>query len=237
MVNLIDLPLADLVLATGALGLAAAGVVEGLKAWDWLGLKGYERIKETLGTELMSTMEEAYGKNYESLLKAQYRSRDGRDELVSNLRQGVRLGLTPMNARSIAEEVGVVDPKELREIAKKIRDGEKLEDKETSLLGRFELAADTKIDAAITLAESTYQASMRNHAFVASILIAILAAFGLVETPWDEITTIAGFQNIVTSISWTLVFIVGVAAVPLAPVAKDLSTALRAAATAIRGRK
>jgi hypothetical protein len=237
MDNLANLPLADLVLATGTLGLAASGVVEGLKSYDRVGLKGYKCIRETLGDSLMSTMRFAYGDNYEVLLKAQYRNVEGKEELVSSLRQGIRLGLKPDNAIEVAKDVGVVLPDQLLEITNQLVKGKELTDEQTGLLGRFELAIDTKIDAAITLAESTYQASMRNHAFFVSIVIAIVAAIGLAETPINMFTSKEGILSISKKISWSLVFIVGIAAVPLAPIAKDLSTGLRAAATALRSRK
>ena len=224
--DLTDLPLAEIVAAVGTLGVAAVGVVEGLKTWDWFGLKGFGCIKKTFGASLMDTLKVAYGNDYEELLKAQYKSHGDNDKLTSTLRQGVRLGLKPENAEAIANAVGVVDGKILKTIADILTSAGTmtLTNEQTGLLGRFELAVDAKVDAAVSLAEVTYQRSMRNCAFVASIVIAAFSGMALAEFSLDKV-------------QWIWVFIIGVTAVPIAPIAKDLSTGLKAAATALKGRK
>ena len=217
-----EFPLVEMLLAAGALGTAAFGIVEGLK---WLGLdrSGFSKIPGTLGKALMGALGNAYGPDYLTLLVGQYQNGRAKGELPRSLRQGMRIGLRPDNAAGMAEHVGVVEAKDMTAIAEKLRDGVALEAAEKSVLGRFELAVDARIDAALSFAERTYLGCVRWSAIVLSVLLALVAA-------WVIRGKVGGFE-------WETALIVGVAAVPLAPVAKDLSKALHAAANAIGARK
>ena len=79
-----------IVLATGALGTAAFGIVEAFK-WTRLGYAGFSQIKKNLGP-IWDTLRDAYGRDYEQVLRGQYRG--NQQELVRTIRQGVRIGLT-----------------------------------------------------------------------------------------------------------------------------------------------
>ena len=135
-------------------------------------------------------------------------------ELARVIRQGARVGLTEENASQIAKFLGVVDVDRLTEAARLVREGQELPAELRNVLGRFELAVDTRIDAALALAQNHYVGAVRVAASIVALTIAL--AVGLTQ----EVL----FQSL----------LVGVAAVPLAPVAKDLVTALQSASTAIR---
>ena len=72
--------LGSIVLAIGALGTAAFGVIEGFK-WTFIGLSGYKTLTRLLGEPFMAAMHNAYGENVDSLLQAQYRSSRGDGDL------------------------------------------------------------------------------------------------------------------------------------------------------------
>lgn len=204
--------LGTIILATGALGTAAFGIVEALK-WTRLGEAGFRAILKILGpiTELLRT---AYGPDFQNLLRAQYRG-DQRD-LTRVIRQGVRVGLTVANANQAARFLGMIDGERLTEAARQLEAGRELPAELRNVLGRFELAVDTRIDAALTLAKSRYAGATRVTASIFALLIAVTVGMFLGK---DYI-----FQAI----------LVGIAAVPLAPVAKDLMSALQSASKAIR---
>jgi hypothetical protein len=204
-----------IVLATGALGTAAFGIVEALK-WTWLGEAGFASILNILGP-LVKTLETAYGRDYEKLLRGQYRG-DQR-ELARSLRQGARVGLTSDNAGEAARFLKVVGEAELAAAATSLKEGSALSDAQRNVLGRFELAVDARIDAALTLAQSHYAGTQRCVASVIALVIAVAVGFWMRRTE-------AHF--LLRSV------LVGIAAVPLAPIAKDLVSALQAATTAIR---
>ena len=204
--------LGTIILATGALGTAAFGIVEALK-WTRLGEAGFRAILKVLGP-IIELLRTAYGPDFQNLLRAQYRG-DQRD-LTRVIRQGVRVGLTAANANQAARFLGMIDGERLTEAARQVEEGRELSAELRNVLGRFELAVDTRIDAALMLAKSRYVGATRVTASILAILIAVAVGVFLGEGYM--------FQAI----------LVGIAAVPLAPVAKDLVSALQSASKAIR---
>ena len=218
-----------MVLAAGALGTAAFGIVDGLKATA-IGAAGFARLSAMLGP-LKTALAKAYGNEFLKLLEAQYRDGRGAGPLPRTLRQGARIGLTKDNATEIVTFVGegIVKSSELVIIAEKIAAGWKLEDTERGLLARFELAVDTRIDAAVALAEQQYVLVTRWWASGIAIVLALIAAWALgTQSPdfllWEKSLFIKGL-------------IVGLVAVPLAPIAKDVASALQSATKALKARK
>ena len=201
-----------IILATGALGTAAFGIVEALK-WTSLSEAGFGAIRGVLGP-IMETLMVAYGPDFENLLRSHYKG-DQR-ELARVIRQGVRIGLAEENAERVARFLGVIEGDKLKEAARLVEEGKELSAELRNVLGRFELAADARIDAALTLAQNRYVGTVR---IVASIIaLAIALAVG------------AYLERFFISL------VVGVAAVPIAPVAKDLVTALESASKAIKAK-
>ena len=213
-----------LITAAGALGTAAFGIVEGFK-WTRLGAAGFGKINRTLGP-LLEALEVAYGGQYEVLVRGQYKG--DAQELRRTLKQGIRIGLNGENAGSLAEFVGVPEAESLPafvEVVQKLGTGADLTDRERRLLARFEAAVDTRIEAAMTMAQSAYVGTMRIAAMIVSLSIALVTAFVLsqAEGARSDLTLFA--------------VLIGLGAVPIAPVAKDLATAVQSAATAIRARR
>lgn len=221
-----ELWLGTMILAIGALGTAAFGIVEGFK-WTRIGNAGMGRLRTTLGP-LLDTLKVAYGPAHGELVLAQYKGEPG--ELRRTIRQGTRIGLTQRNAAAMRRFVGV--PTKLaafKEVVAKLEAGQELSDDERRILARFETAVDARIDAALTLAQSTYAGKMRLWATGVAIAIALSTAllYSASDSEWSGVD--------LGLIGWAL--LVGVAAVPVAPVAKDLATAIQSAATALRARR
>lgn len=205
------------VLAIGALGTAAFGIVEGLK-WTWIGLYGFRQIKDLLGEPVMKALAIAYGPEYMRLLKAQYRANRTADALPTTLRQGARVGLTPETAEELAKQVGVVGGEDLRRVASTACKGVELESADRNILARFELALDARVDAALALADDKYVGGVRITASVVAIFIAWLVGQSANVDLW----------------AW---LVVGIVAVPVAPIAKDVASALQSASKALPGRR
>ncbi|MBA4682159.1 MAG: hypothetical protein H2075_05215 [Pseudomonas sp.] len=100
--------LGTVALATGGLGAAAYGVVDGLKLIPWVDLAGFERLfgsrssdggrrwpmAQSAGLDpLLPALRAAYGAEVIELLKAQNRSGRSQGDLPRTLRQGIRIGL------------------------------------------------------------------------------------------------------------------------------------------------
>ena len=199
-----------IVLATGALGTAAFGIVEALK-WTRIGFMGFSKIVDTLGP-IWGAMVNAYGKDFEQVLRGQYKGNLA--DLVRTLRQGIRIGLSTDNAAQISDWLGLKHGDKLQAVAAKLEASEDITDEEKNVLGRFELAVDARIDAAMALAENDYVGKLRVLASCAALIIALAVGYYL-----DMM-----FLGVV----------VGIAAVPFAPIAKDLTAALQAAVSALK---
>ena len=225
--------LGTLVLATGALGTAAFGVVEGLK-WTRVGTLGFDKLTGILGESLLSCLERAYGPNPKAYLEALYRQDRTAGDLPRALRQGARIGLSPNLAAELAKEFGkVVAGKRLERIVQAMADGQELSDQQRGLLGRFELAVDARIDAAMARANAAYVGYVRMLASGVAVALALFAASILAG---ESGPSFAGWKECFScSLNYYFrAFLVGLAAVPLAPIAKDLVNALKAAGDAIR---
>jgi hypothetical protein len=215
--------LGTIVAAAGALGTACFGVIEALK-WTPLGESGYGQIPRYLGSDLLGALRIAYGTQYERLLRAQYRE-DSQQQtgIAKALRQGVRIGLTASNAEAVAVYLGSVPPQALKkavEAAATNSDGTAtLSSDDRGALGRFELAVDARIDSALSRAKDVYLGTIR----VTASLLAIAIAEGVAAVLGDA-----------SHLSQIGALLVGIVAVPLAPVANDVVAALQAATKALR---
>jgi len=209
--------LGTIVLAVGALGTASFGIVEALK-WTGVGLFGFGQIIKLLGDPIMQALRVAYGSEYQNLIQAQYRAGRASGDLPRTIRQGARIGLTPDTAVELARRVGVVTGDALQDVSEVLQRGESLSEEQRGVLGRYELALDARIDAALALANSRYIGYVRGLASLVAIGIAMI---------------VGGLQNV----PLMKAFIVGLAAIPFAPMANDLAGALQAASKALPGNK
>lgn len=222
----------ELVLATGALGTAAFGIVEGLKPMRIIGEAGFGAITETLGKATL-TLAQAHGPQWETIYRGLYRGDQA--ELARLLRQGARIGLVRENAADVgaalfgpkAPEIDdlVAITAHLYDAAAQGSGEPATTDAQRRALGRFELAIDARIDAALALARQRYAATARVAAFVVSLIIAVTTALII----GDRADT-SGWPPMLVAL------LVGLAAVPIAPIAKDVASGIQAAAKALKGR-
>ncbi len=209
--------LSTLTLATGALGTAAFGIVEALKWTRPVGLAGFPTFWARLGA-LTLTLEAAHGPSARETIEDRYRGSD--DDLTRMLRQGARVGLTPSNAERVAAFLGTINGPALRAVLEKRDAAQPVTDAERAILARYELAADARIDAALLIAKVHFAGTARTFAMFASLAMA-LGAFLAMDEPKPH---------------WSWALIIGVAAVPFAPIAKDLASGLNSAARALKAR-
>ena len=242
--------LPNIVMAIGALGAASYGVVDGLKLFPWFDLSGFECLfsgntggrrwfkKEQQANldPLFPALKFAYGNQAMDVLKSQYRSGRAKGDLPRTLRQGVRIGLgmmPPIEITQAAYGLGITEEttklisdslikaKKLRPPAtgesKMASSSTSLGDEERNALARLETTIDARIDAALLLAEKQYVSQAKAWATLLALSIAFVVGTTLGQ-------------------AWPMSFLVGISAVPLAPVAKDLATALQEAVKALRKR-
>jgi hypothetical protein len=108
-----------------------------------------------------------------------------------------------------------IDSTALRELALKAASGKQLEGNEVDLMGRVDAFVGFHIDAAFEKADQQYRNVARVFAGAIAMLLAISAAYLIGESLW-------------------LGAMVGLLSVPVAPLAKDLTSAMTAAVGAVK---
>lgn len=209
--------------AAGTLGTACSGIVDGLK-WTPLGTAGYPKLRQLLGSELMEAVKTTYGSRWDGLLRSQYRQDWARSPLGTTLQQGVRAGLNAGNAPRIASFLGNIDAGALTSAVEREQRHEAPTDADRAVMSRFEQAVNTQIAGALAGAQDFYHSSLK--------LVAGILAIGM-----SELTAYlaGGFPGWIGG-GWLTGMLVGVVAVPLAPLANDVANALQATSVALRGK-
>ncbi|MCW5725002.1 MAG: hypothetical protein KIS81_08580 [Maricaulaceae bacterium] len=173
----------------------------------------------------------AYGPDWLTLIREQYIDGRAKGDALETIRQGVRAGLTlegghaseSWNGR-LAAFSGAVTPEQLDALRQALRQNETMPDDQEAVFSRFELAMDLRLRAAFAEADRRFRADAIRWACAIAILLSVIG-FALVY----QVSSIADFFSVLP-----LALIVGVVAVPLAPVSKDLASAISAAAHAAR---
>jgi hypothetical protein len=211
----------NFVAAAAGLGTAAMGLVDASKAFGGGPSNlGFEFIERAVKPFLAGTPEAATAFDQAAVvrtLKANWLNGVAKADQKAKAKALIHLGLTPGNAVKLAEATGVSGEK-LQALAEKTAGGGQPSTEEINVLGQFDVILSAMLDDAYERADQKY----RN----ASKLLAMAVA-----------TVLGGIGGwLVFGIaSWyfPLSIIVGLSATPLAPVAKDLTTALQAAAGAV----
>jgi hypothetical protein len=252
-----------LISAIGALGVAAYGVVEALGKALTFSYTEHEKPSDPPGAvtpratvrgsrmrtirwglpyvgfgavsrmakPLAPALECSYGANYLEIIAQQYRADRGTGRAPDMIREGVKLGLpflTVPEAEAVISHVWKMEPARALALAQALNTdtappapGAPALPPETVaaqlLAGRFATALNERVTAAFLLAEEQYEAWAKMLAGAAAVGLAVV--FNLSLNP---------------RFPWWVAAIIGVVAVPLAPVAKDLSTSLQNALTAFK---
>jgi hypothetical protein len=213
--------LVAIITAIGALGGAAFSLVDATKAF-WggvsnVGLPGLLRAMARFSAALDGALgpAEQGQAEWRRVVRAHWINGRPRGEQKAIVKSLIRLGLTPDTAGELAR-AGNVAPDALRTAAEKLQKGSVLTDTDLNVLGRLDASVEAQLDAAFDHADQLYRNVTRFFAGVLAVALAYLATWAL---GWNQ---------------WALALVVGLLAVPLAPIAKDLASSLQAAAAALR---
>lgn len=216
----ISLP--DVIMAVGGLGTAAFGLLEAIKPVfpniNRIGFGGIRAVASSL------TPAEAGGAAPVNALP----SNKVLDSLLANWVNGTDLGnqktiaksliklhLSAGNAVALAAATNV-DPALLTQVAANIAAGAALTQPQTDAYSRFDFIVTALLDQAYQHADQFYRNWMRGLAAAIAVILAVAGGY-VVEN---------GFQNWGQLLAAALV---GLLAIPMAPIAKDVSTALSTA--------
>jgi hypothetical protein len=216
--------------AAAGLGTAAFALVDGSKAFrGGVSNHGFGHIERIVRKLFPESTEQEGSSNPLPLsevlatLRANWLNGTELADQISIAKSLVKLRLNEINAPVLAKATGVNAGK-LKAIAGKIASGETLAPDENDVLGRFDLTLTALLDQGYQRADQSYRNSAKAWSIAVSV---VLAVFGV----WTVKGSLPDFQELGGAI------LVGLAATPVAPVAKDLTSALAAgvkAAQALR---
>jgi len=217
--------LPTLIAAVGALGTAAFGLVDAFKALPGGGISraGFKFIRQTivkLAPEIPSL--NGTGLSRDSLLytlQSQWINGTAAGDQINIAKSLIKLRLTPATAAALASATGV-DAGILSQIAASIQSGTALTPQQSDVYGRFDLLLTTLLDQAYQRADQRYRNVAKSAAIPISVALAVTAAY-----------------VIPNQIEVSQAVLIGLIATPIAPVAKDISSAISTAAQAIQSWK
>jgi hypothetical protein len=134
----------------------------------------------------------------------------------------IKLHLSESSAPHVAAKANV-DPAQLTQVAANIVSGTSLTQQQSDAYARFDLIVTAMLDEAYQISEQVYRNSTRTLAAAVAVALSLTGGWALVGTGsyWH------------TSDPF-LALLVGLLATPLAPIAKDLSTALATAVNTLQ---
>jgi hypothetical protein len=216
-----DLP--QVITAIGGLGTAAFGLVDATKVfWGGVNHIGFKGIRAAVtpltpgGTVAGQPVNAMSQTKILATLQANWMNGTDLGSQKSIAKSLIKLNLNPANAPALATATGV-DSTVLSAVATSIAAGTPLTPAQSDVFARFDMIVTALLDEAYQRSDQVYRNGTRAWAVVASLLLAYLGGSMLVGT-------VLKFGN-----SLAEALLVGLLATPLAPVAKDLSTALATA--------
>jgi hypothetical protein len=212
-------PLSNLITAIGGLGTAAFGLVDATKVFgggaNHFGFSGIRKAVTVLIPAAGHGLPPA--KILETLQSNWFNGTDlaSQKSIAKSL---IKLNLDTGNAEAVAHATRV-DVAVLTTVAISIGTGASLTAAQSDFFARFDLIITAILDDAYQHADQVY----RNGTRALATLFAVALAFG--------------GEYAIGAHQWGLAFLVGLLATPLAPIAKDLSSALATAVNALQAAK
>lgn len=213
------------ILATvGALGTAAFGLVDATKVYrGGISNVGFGFVQKAIepysaAFKLVSTTDPY------ATVRANWLNGVAKSDQKAAVKSLIRLGITTATATSMAAGAPSIDAAALTAAAVKIDTGQALTEEDINMLGRFDAIIDAQMDAGFERADQQYRNAAKVLAGIFSIVLALVGVW-LIE------------KDGVTFSDFVLAFIVGLISTPLAPVTKDLTSAISTAVAALKATK
>jgi hypothetical protein len=212
--------LVNLVTAVGALGGAAMGLVDTTKLFGGGPSNfGFGHIERALAPFLdaLASSSAPFGKHATlRTLKADWLNGAAKDDQKAKAKSLIQLSLSQVEAAALAN-VAAVNPGDLQSAVRKKAGGLAAAPDEASALAQFEAVLTAVIDAAYERGDQMYRNAAKFLAMVTSVVLGGIG--GLVVFGTDPVDL-------------TFCLLAGLVATPIAPVAKDLVSALQTAVAA-----
>jgi hypothetical protein len=138
----------------------------------------------------------------------------------------IKLRLTTETAPRFAA-VTHVNVEVLKHVAAKMNDGRDLTSTEANALGRFDLGLVALLDEGYQRADQRYRNATRTLASLIAIVLAVFGGWAVSSSPGNTADVAYASEYFFSKDMW-LAFFCGLLATPLAPISKDLASALQA---------
>ena len=211
------LDLAQLVTAIGGLGTAASGLVDATKVFgggvNHIGFRGIRAAVRPM-TDSAQPVNALSQNKILATLQSNWMNGTNLGSQKSIAKSLIKLNLNPRNACALAEATGV-DSGALAAIAASIAAGTALSSAESDVFARFDLIVTVLLDEAYHRSDQIYRNWTRALAALVAVALALTGGHMLNVNPGLSI-------------------LIGLLATPLAPIAKDVSTALATAVNALQ---
>jgi hypothetical protein len=224
--SLQNLPLSQIITAVGGLGTAAFGLVDAAKsAFGFINRIGLKHIKNTVANLLPDQAGDGLPtrpvnalprQNILETIEANWVNGTDVASQKAIAKSLIKLHLSAGNAAAVAAKTNV-DPVLLASIAAKSIAGIPLDQAESDAFSRFDLIVTAMLDEAYQLSDQVYRNGTRALAATTAVLLAVAGGWSLEG------------GNFYSPREVILAVLVGLLATPLAPIAKDLSSALATA--------
>jgi hypothetical protein len=224
MINgLQDFQLGQVITAIGGLGTAAFGLVDAAKsAFSGINRVGLKHIHEVV-SELAPEGANAGGPvnalpqaNILDSLEANWVNGNDLASQKAIAKSLIKLHLSSANASTVAVKASV-DPAVLTTVASNLETGTPLSQAEGDTYSRFDLIVTALLDEAYQVSDQVYRNFTKTLAALVAVALAVAGGWSLDGANFWSPKEIA------------LAVLVGLLATPLAPIAKDLSSALASA--------
>jgi len=214
--------LTEIIAAVGALGTAAFGLVDATKVlWGGVNNIGFGGIEKRIRSLVPEATTNALGvADVLETLKGNWFNGTELGSQKAIAKSLIKLNFNEANAELMAKATRV-DKAVLTTVAASVRAGTALTAAQSDVYGRFDLILTALLDETYQRADQKYRNGARAWATVVSVLLA-----------WSGAIIVNTDPAHVAHVSFWVASGVGVLATPLAPIAKDLSSAL---ATAVNG--
>jgi len=202
----------EMISAVGALGTAATGLVDTTKIFgSGVSYAGYPTIKQQLQpfNTLLSAIPEHAA--YETIYGLWINGTAIEDQ-KAKVKALIKLGFAPGTVAAMAAATGLTQA-ELDPLAANIAAGADLTTVQVNVYGRLDSILSAVIDAAYEKADQRYRNAAKALAAAIAIVLALLGGYAMGDL----------------GINWPIYFLMGSIATPLAPVAKDITTAINTA--------
>lgn len=218
----------EYITAAGALGTASYAVVDGSKAaWGGVSNLGFKYIRtaaETLWPKAPDLPEPLKLASAVETLRANWLNGVPLADQKAIAKTLVKLCLCSDTAPHFATVTGV-NPEILTSVASKLSSGAQMTQAETDVFGRFDLVLTSFLDKGYQRADQSYRNKAKAWSMAVSVVLAFLGGWSIKG---------GDFGPYIISSDLGKALLTGLLATPLAPVAKDLSSALAAGVKAVQ---